>query len=414
MALVSVRKARLEAMKNKGNLKAAVALRLIEKPDSFLSTIQIGITLISILTGLYSGEKFGSMLVPYISEIDGLEKYAHSISTTVIVIIVTFASIIIGELIPKRLALMRAERIATLVAPPMLFISKITYPVVMLLSGVTNMIFKVLNIKPQTDNTVTEEEIKALITEGSEHGDIEEDEKEIIERVFHLGDRSITSLMTHRTDIIWVDSNETVGDVINRTDQFVFSAYPVCEGSIDEIKGLVYVKDLLKARHDVTISSISRPAMFVPENNTAYMLLEKFKATKIHICFIVNEYGTLEGMITLNDILEALVGDVSQVGQEEYEIIERNDGTFLVDAQIHFYDFLSYFERGDWMKEEEQDFDTLAGFTLHHLEHIPVEGETFEWKDFQFEVMDMDGQRIDKILVKISDSLKQELKEDTE
>lgn len=414
MALVSVRKARLEAMKNKGNLKAAMALKLIEKPDNFLSTIQIGITLISILTGLYSGEKFGKSLEPLLSEIKGLEKYAHSLSTTIVVIIVTFASIILGELIPKRLALMQAERIAMLIAPPMMFISKISYPIVILLSSVTNLIFKVLNIKPQNDNTITEEEIKALITEGSEHGDIEEDEKEIIERVFHLGDRSITSLMTHRTDIVWVDANETVGEVIRRTGQFIFSAYPSCEGSIDEIKGLVYVKDLLKASPDATIASISRPALFVPENNTAYMLLEKFKATKIHICFIVNEYGTLEGMITLNDILEALVGDVSQAGQEEYEIIERHDGTFLIDAQIHFYDFLSYFERGDWMKDEEQDFDTLAGFTLHHLEHIPTEGETFEWKDFQFEVLDMDGQRIDKILVKISDALKEELKEDAE
>src|SRR5690606_24573090 len=155
-------------------------------------------------------------------------------------------------------------------------------------------------------------------------------------------------------------------------------------------------------------------AMFVPENNTAYKLLEKFKATRIHICFIVNEYGTLEGMITLNDILEAIVGDVADLGQDEYEIVERQDGSFLVDAQIHFYDFLSYFDRGDWMKDEEHDFDTLAGFTLHQLEHIPTAGETFEWKDFHFEVLDMDGQRIDKILVKISESLKEELLENEE
>ncbi len=409
MALVSVRKARLEAMKNRGDQKAAAALKLADNPETFLSTVQIGITLVSILTGLYSGEKFGKDLEPAIRQIGFLEQYAPTISTTIVVVLVTFASIILGELIPKRIALLRAEKISRAVAGPMMVLSRVAYPVVALLSFVSNLVFKIFKIKTHSDSAVTEEEIKMLISEGSEHGEIEEDEKEIIERVFHLGDRSITSLMTHRTDIVWVDMTDTVSHLKNRFEQFIFSAYPVCEGTIDNIKGLVYVKDLLKAKPEMMMAELVRPAMFVPENNTAYQLLEKFKATKIHICFIVNEYGTLEGMITLNDILEAIVGDVSQVGQEEYEIVERADGTFLVDAQIHFYDFLSYFERGDWLKNEEQDFDTLAGFTLHHLEHIPVAGETFEWRDFHFEVMDMDGQRIDKILVKISEDLKEEM-----
>jgi putative hemolysin len=171
----------------------------------------------------------------------------------------------------------------------------------------------------------------------------------------------------------------------------------------------VYVKDLLKAPSDTPIKQLIKPALFVPENNKAYQLLEKFKGSKIHTSFIVNEYGTLEGMITLNDILEAIVGDVSQTGQEEYEIVERQDGTFLVDAQIHFYDFLSYFQKGDWLKEEVQDFDTLAGFALHELEHIPVTGEAFDWRDFHFEIIDMDGQRIDKILVTISEKIKTSL-----
>lgn len=414
MALVSVRKARLEAMKNKGDQRAASALKLAENPEIFLSTVQIGITLVSILTGLYSGEKFGKVLQPLISRIGALEPYAESISKSVIVVLVTFATIILGELIPKRLALMRPEKISRSVAGPMQILSRIAYPAVALLSFITNLFFRILKIKPKSDSAVTEEEIKMLISEGSEQGEIQEDEKEIIERVFHLGDRSITSLMTHRTDIVWVDMNETVASLTSRIDQFAYSAYPVCEENIDNIKGLVYVKDLLKARPDATMSSIMRPAMFVPENNTAYKLLEKFKATRIHICFIVNEYGTLEGMITLNDILEAIVGDVADLGQDEYEIVERQDGSFLVDAQIHFYDFLSYFDRGDWMKDEEHDFDTLAGFTLHQLEHIPTAGETFEWKDFHFEVLDMDGQRIDKILVKISESLKEELLENEE
>jgi putative hemolysin len=324
------------------------------------------------------------------------------------VVLVTFLSIILGELIPKRIALLRAEKISRFVAAPMNFLSKMMYPVVALLSLISNLIFKLLNIKTHSDSAVTEEEIKAMISEGSEYGEIEEDEKEIIERVFHLGDRSITSLMTHRTDIVWVELNDTVQDVINKFDEIIFSTFPVCAGSIDNIKGLVYVKDLLKAPSSTQIEKLIKPALFVPENNKAYQLLEKFKGSKIHTSFIVNEYGTLEGMITLNDILEAIVGDVSQTGQEEYEIVERADGTFLVDAQIHFYDFLSYFQKGDWLKEEEQDFDTLAGFALHELEHIPSTGEIFNWRDFHFEIVDMDGQRIDKILVNISAELKED------
>jgi putative hemolysin len=307
---------------------------------------------------------------------------------------------------------MQAEKIARIAAGPMNIISKIVYPFVWFLSNFTNLIFKIFGIKKPSDNAVTEEEIKMMITEGSEHGSIEEDEKEIIERVFHLGDRNITSLMTHRTEIVWLDINDTVQDVKNKLPEIVYSTYPVCDGVVDEIKGIVYVKDLLKASPETKLEHLLKPTLFVPENNKAYQLLEKIKTSRIHACFIVSEYGTLEGMITLNDIVEAIVGDVPQVGQEEYEITKREDGTFLVDALIQFYDFLSYFERAEWMNEGEHEFDTLAGFVLHELEHIPATGESFSWKDFHFEIIDMDGQRIDKILVKISEELKDEMEED--
>jgi putative hemolysin len=409
LALVSVRKGRLEALKNKGSLKAATALKLAENPDKFLSTVQIGITLISILTGLYSGEKFSKDLQPAIEKIAFLQPYAETVSTTIVVMIVTFLSIILGELVPKRIALMLALQISLLVAGPMNFLSKLAYPVVGLLSFLSNSIFKLLRLKPHSDSAVTEEEIKAMITEGSEYGSIEEGEKDIIERVFHLGDRSITSLMTHRTDIVWFDVNDTVDDIRKKEEDFAFSTYPVCENTVDDIKGLISIKDLFKANPTTALKDLAKPALFVPENNKAYQLLEKFKSSKIHTCFIVNEYGTLEGMITLNDILEAIVGDVPQSGQEEYEIVEREDGSYLVDAQIHFYNFLTYFDRADWMNQDEQDFDTVAGFVLNELEHIPVTGEKFEWRDFSFEIIDMDGQRIDKILVNISAELKEEM-----
>ena len=411
IALVSARRARLETMANKGDAKAKAALTLAENPEKFLSTAQIFITLIAILTGVYSGEKFGHYLEPYVEKLAFLKPYAATVSTVIIVIIVTFLSIIFGELIPKRLGMLQAEKIARVVAGPMNFLSTVTYPIVWVLSKISQLFFKRFNVKTSSDNAVTEEEIKAMITEGSEHGTIEEEEKEIIERVFHLGDRNITSLMTHRTDIVWFDASETVQQVKDKMDTVIYNSYPVCEETVDNIKGTISVKDLLKADNNKLLKDIARPALFVPENNSAYQLLEKFKETEIHSCFIVNEYGTLEGMITLNDILEAIVGDVPQTGQDEYEIIEREDGTFLVDAQIPFYNFLSRFEKTEWMNEEEYDFDTMAGFVLHELEHIPVTGETFGWQGFHFEIIDMDGQRIDKLLVKIPDEVKDELGE---
>ena len=411
IALVSARKGRLESMANKGDAKAKAALALAENPEKFLSTATIFITLIAILTGVYSGEKFSGDLKPYIEKIELFKPYAASISTILIVIAVTILSILFGELIPKRLGMLRAEKISRVVAGPMNFLSVVTHPIVWLLTKISNFFFVIFNVKKSGDSAVTEEEIKAMISEGSEHGTIEEEEKEIIERLFHLGDRNITSLMTHRTDIAWFDGNETVQHAKDKLDTVIYSSYPVCEEIVDNIKGTINVKDLLKAAPDALLKDIAKPAMFVPENNTAYQLLEKFKATKIHSCFIVNEYGTLEGMITLNDILEAIVGDVPQTGQDEYEIIERADGTFLVDAQIPFYDFLSKFEKTDWMNEAEHNFDTLAGFVLHELEHIPKTGEMFEWRGFYFEIIDMDGQRIDKLLVKISDEIKDEMEE---
>lgn len=411
IALVSARKGRLEGLANKGDHKAKVALDLAENPEKFLSTAQIGITLISILTGVYSGEKFGNDLVPMIERIGFLKPYAHTVATTVIVIIVTFLSIIFGELIPKKFGLIRAEKISRIIAGPMNSLSKLMHPFVWLLSYITNIIFKVFNISKANDSSVTEEEIKAMISEGSEHGTIDEGEKEIIERVFHLGDRNITSLMTHRTDIVWAEAGDSVAEFKAKFPKIIYSTFPVCEGSVDEIKGLVYVKDLVQATPETLLSNLAKPALFVPENNKAYQVLEKFKSTQIHSCFIVNEYGTLEGMITINDILQAIIGDVPQTDQEEYEIVKRNDDSFLVDGQIHFYDFLSYFEKADWM-DEEQEFDTLAGFVLHELEHIPSTGETFDWRGFKFEIIDMDGQRIDKVLVTISEELKENMEED--
>ncbi|MEO8171580.1 MAG: hemolysin family protein [Sediminibacterium sp.] len=402
ISLVSARKARLEAQAQKGDADAKRALELANRPETFLSTVQIGITLIGVLTGIYSGDSFKEPLQHWLEKFEFVRPYSSSVATTLIVIILTYLSLVLGELVPKRIGLSNPEKIAKLVAGPMRIVTWVTFPFTWLLGITANLIINILNIK-KSDSQVTEEEIKAIISEGTEHGTIEEAEQDIIERVFHLSDRNITSLMTHRSDIIWLDGSKTVAQVRGEMEDVLHSVYPVCEDDIDHIKGVVTIKNLFSADPEATVFSIMHPAMYVPENNTAYQVLEKFKETKTHQCFIVDEYGSVHGLMTLNDILEAIVGDIPQEEDEAYEIKERADGSFLVDAQIPFYNFLTRFNKTEWMMEGDQDFDTLAGFIIHELEKIPVTGDMLEWKIFTFEIVDMDNHRIDKILVTAKD-----------
>ncbi|MEO6917183.1 MAG: hemolysin family protein [Chitinophagaceae bacterium] len=408
IALVSSRKGRLESQALKGDKSAKAALLLQQHPDTFLSTVQIGITLIGILIGFLSGGRLKERMQNSFDQQPGfLANHSEAVATIIIVFLVTYFSLVLGELIPKKLGLAKPELIAKAAAAPMRFISKITYPFVWLLIRSTALIAKLFGILPK-DNQVTEEEIKAMINEGTEHGAIEEAEQEIIERVFHLGDRNITSLMTHRSDILWFDVNDNEQSIKEKILQEPHSVYPICDGQIDNIKGMVSIKDLYVADDLTLFRDIMKPPMFVPENNSAYQVIEKFKESQLHSCFIVDEYGSLLGLITLNDILEAIVGDIPQTDLQDYEITKREDGSFLIDAQIPFYDFLTHFDKTEWMNEGEQEFNTIAGFILHQLQKIPKIGDKLEWKGFDFEVMDMDAQRIDKILVTLSEQLKTE------
>lgn len=411
IALVSARKARLEGQANKGDQKAADALKLANHPDHFLSTVQIGITLIGILTGIYSGEKMTDNVAAFLSGFDTLAPYANGLATASVVIIITYFTLVFGELVPKRIGLSRPELIAKAMATPMRFVSYLTYPFIWFLTKSTFLITKAFNIKPK-DGQVTEEEIKAIINEGTEQGTLEETEQEIIERVFHLSDRNITSLMTHRSDIVWFDVNDTEEMIREKILKEPHSIYPICDGEIDSIKGVISMKDLYTNKDDIPFGDLMRPALFVPENNTAFRVMEKFKESQLHSCFIVDEYGSVLGMITIKDILEAIIGDMPQIDEEDYEIAEREDGSFLVDAQIPFYDFLTYFDKADWMHEGEQEFDTLAGFILHKLKRIPEVADQLHWNGFDLEIMDMDGHRIDKVLVNISDELREEMDEE--
>ena len=409
IALVSVRKARLEHQSEKGDIRAKKALDLSNNPEIFLAAAQIGITFIAILTGVYSGDRFGRYLQPLIEKITILKPYADTIATTIVVIIVTFLSLIFGELIPKRIGLLKAELIAKIVARPMNAFAAFTHPIVWLLNKISNLFFRLFNIKRSKNDAVTEEEIKTLITEGTEAGTIDEKEQKIIERVFHLGDRNITSLMTHRSDIIWFNLDDNEEKMKEKIVKERHSIYPICDGDIDQLKGIVSIKDLYVADDSTLFKDLMRPALFIPENNSAYQVMEKFKESQLHSAFIVDEYGTILGMITLNDILEAIVGDIPQPDIQDYVITKRDDGSFLIDGQIPFYDFLSYFNKADWMGEGEHEFDTLAGFILHQLERIPQTGDKFQWKGFTLEIIDMDGHRIDKVLARISRELKEEM-----
>ncbi len=410
IALISARKARLELQAHKGDTRAKEALKLSNHPDNFLSTVQIGITLIGILTGIFSGEKLKSDFIEYLNGFEATKAYSNTLATLIVVIIVTYLTLIFGELLPKRIGLSRPEGIAKFAAAPMRWISRITYPFIWLLSNSTSLLVKLFGIQ-KNDAMVTEEEIRAIISEGTEHGAIEETEQQIIERVFHLGDRNIASLMTHRNDLVWFDMSCTAGEIKPKLHEVIHSAYPVCEGTIDNIKGIVTIKDVLLADDAVLISDLMRPALYVPENNSVYKVLEKFKTANFNSCFIVNEYGSVEGMMTLNDILEAIVGDIAPGDEDDYEIVEREDGSFLVDAQIPFYDFLSHFERTEYLEKDENSFNTLAGFILDQLQAIPKTGDHLEWRAFNIEIVDMDAQRIDKVLVKVTDEVESEEEE---
>ena len=399
IALVSARKARLELDAKRGNKSAQTALKLAGEPDRFLSTIQIGITLIGILTGLYSGEAFAYNLAEVVRHVPVLEPYALGVSKTIIVIIVTYLTLIMGELVPKRIGMGYAERVSMLVAKPMYFLSKLALPFVWLLSKSTSLVIKITGIKANEENKVTEEEIKAIVKEGFDGGEVQEVEQDIVERVFNLGDRNVGSIMTHRSDLVWLDVTDSIEKIREKVQENLFNIYPVASEKFDNIKGVVYLKDLFGRidEPDFSLEEVIRPAQYLPENQSVYNALEQFKEARVKYGIVTDEFGGIQGIVTLKDIMEGLIGQVPEVG-EESEIVQRADGSWLVDGQYNFYDFLEYFDMEDLYAEH--DYNTLSGLILEILERVPKTGETLTWLTFEFEIVDMDGARIDKVLVK--------------
>ena len=400
IALISSRKNRLETAAKKGNANAKVALDLANSPNKFLSTVQIGITLIGILTGIYSGDKITTDVQEFVATFEVLAPYSKSIGVGIVVVILTFFSLVLGELLPKRIGLNYPEAIAKAVAVPMKIISQVTAPFIWLLTSSTDFLLKIFKIKPTADGKVTEEEIKAIIKEGTEDGEIQEIEHDIVERVFHIGDRKVNSLMTHRSDIVYLSLEDTKEEIKEKVLDELHSVYPVCEENLDSVIGLVLLKDLFVSFETgkFDLRSITREPVYLIEQTSAYKALENFKKSKLHYAFVVDEHAVFQGVITLNDILEALVGDASDFDEDEYKLVANEDGTWLVDGQYSLHDFLTYFDLDEHINDYE--VTTVSGFFITELGNIPTEGEKIIWNKLELEALKMDGAKIDKVSIK--------------
>lgn len=400
IALISARKNRLETAAKKGNKNAKAALDLANSPNEFLSTVQIGITLIGILTGIYSGDKITTDVQNFVATFEALSPYSDSIAVGIVVVTLTFFSLVLGELLPKRIGLNYPESIAKAVAFPMKIVSTVTMPFIWLLTTSTDFLLKMLQIKPTADGKVTEEEIKAIIKEGTEVGEVQEIEQDIVERVFHIGDRKVNSLMTHRSDIVYLSLEDTKEEIKAKVIDELHSVYPVCEDNLDNVIGLVLLKDLFVSFESGTfdLKSITRDAVYLIEQTSAYKALENFKTSKMHYAFVVDEHAIFQGVITLNDILEALVGDASDFDEDEYKLVANEDGTWLVDGQYSLHDFLTFFDLDELINDYE--VTTVSGFFITELGNIPNEGDKIIWNKLDLEALVMDGAKIDKVLIK--------------
>lgn len=400
IALVSARKFKLETAAKKGNKNAKKALEFSNNPNTFLSTVQIGITLIGILTGIYSGEKITDDVRDVVLLIPLIAPYAQSISVVIVLIVLTFFSIVFGELIPKRIGMMFPESIAMLVARPMMIISIITKPFIWLLTKTNELFLGIFGLKGNKEGSVSEEEIKSIILESTASGEIQEIEQNIVDRVFALGDRKVREIMTHRSDLIWIDVDDDFETIKNKAAEEIHSVYVVANKNLDEFVGVLFVKELFPlhlTNENFDINNYIRKPLMVTENTAAYKVLEKFKEAKFHYGIVVDEYGSLQGLVAMDDVMDALIGDSTEYNQTEYQITQRDENSWLADAQIPFYLFAEYFELED--RDKNTNYNTFGGLLLQQINHIPVAGEKVKWKNFSFEIVDMDGLRIDKVLI---------------
>lgn len=402
-AVVSSKRTRLKQLAEEGDTGARAALELASKLTPFLSTVQIGITLVGILAGAFGGATVAEGLAVHLRDLPALAPYSDAISITLVVLVITYLTLIFGELVPKQLALNKAEVIASKVAKPMLFLSALTRPLAIILSVSTEAVLRVMRVQKISGPPVTEEEIKIMLEEGTEAGVFEEAELSMIEGVLEIGDLRVESLMTHRTDIIALDLNDTVKENLQKMILSGRSYFPAYERNLDNIVGMVSVKDILakiveSGTVDI-IENVTKP-LFVPEAISVLKLLELFKELGVHIALITDEYGSIQGIITLHDILEAIVGDVRSLGEPvETPVVVREDGSWLIDGDMPIEKLKDILSVDTFPEEEEGYYRTIAGFIMYVLQRIPITGDHIEFKGLRYEVVDMDGNRIDKVMV---------------
>lgn len=403
MAIVSARKARLRQLADAGGRGASKALELAEQPTRFLSTIQVGITSIGILSGALGEDAIAKPLLPHLHRIPQLEPYAEELALAVTVAVITYLSLIAGELVPKRVALNSPERIAALVARPMHGLSLAALPVVQLLMSSTELAVWLLGIRPKNEPSVTEEEIKILLDQGTEEGVFEEAEQKFMENILRLDDRRVGGIMVPRKDIVWLDVQlpfeENRRRILDRSHRIL----PLCDGGLDRVVGLVKTKDLLDRallgeRPDIRAVAVEAP--FVPESLTLMELLEEFRGSRLHTALVMDEYGEIDGLVTLGDILEAIVGYLpARRRQDRPSVVQRKDGSWLVDGMLDIDRFKEHFELDELPGDGESHFNTVGGFVMAHLGHVPKATDSFEFSGLLLEVVDMDGKRVDKVLI---------------
>ncbi len=399
MAVVSSRKARLQQRVNEGDLGAKTALHLAESPNAFLSTVQIGITLIGVLAGAVGGAAIAEPVAAWIDDVPWLAEHAGSIALGSVVLVITSLSLVLGELVPKRLALHNPERAAMIVAGPMLFVSRLFSPLVWLLGASTDLMLRLLGVKPNLEPPVTEEELLVQLDQGTQAGVFGEVEQDMVEGVFRLHDRRVFSLMTPRSEIVWLDVNDSPEEIKKVIEESPFSQFPVCEDSLDTVLGVIKARDLLleslhgaPLRLKLNLQSVT----YVPETAHASRALEVFKAGEAEMLIVVDEFGSVEGLLTISDILEEIVGDIQD---GEPQATQRQDGSWLLDGMLDVEDFKEIFNIRHLPDEDE--YETLGGFIMNHLGSVPHESDMFEWGGLRFEVMDMDGNRVDKVMVSL-------------
>lgn len=401
MAVVSARKARLKQRANSGTPGASAALKLAEEPADFLSMVQIGITLISILTGVFGGATLSDEGARLLRQIEPLAPYAETLSFVLVVTTITFFSLLVGELIPKNLALRNPEGISSFIAPPMNRLARLTAPLVRFLSFSTNTALRLMGIKPSTEPSVTEDEIRVLMHEGTRIGAFEATERDMVGHVFRLSDLQISTLMLPRTELLWLDVNDSKEILCEKLSGSQISRLPVAQDSLDQVMGMVWTKDLLTALlkgEAFNLRAHLQEPLFLPETTSAMNALRAMRTQGAHNALVLDEYGGLQGMVTVDDILDEIIGDTMPSNMfEEPQIIERADGSWLLDGLLSIEKLKALL--GLKILPDEEDYRTLGGFVMHMLMRIPMSSDVLEHEQWRFEVVDMDGHRVDKVMV---------------